>query len=65
MGREIDEAWIEEAIDRYRRVDQLRAEFEKAVAAHYVHGHGKVGECAAEGSVLMSRVDLTGRARLR
>jgi DNA-binding transcriptional MerR regulator len=29
------------------------------------HGHGKVGECAAEGSVLMSRVDLTGRARLR
>ena len=30
-----------------------------------VHGHGKVGECVVEGSVLMSRVDLTERARLR
>jgi DNA-binding protein YbaB len=39
VGREIDEAWIEEAIDRYRRVDQLRAEFEKAVAAHLVSVH--------------------------
>jgi hypothetical protein len=39
VGREIDEAWIEEAIDRYRRVDQLRAEFEKAVAAHFVSVH--------------------------
>ena len=29
------------------------------------HGHGKVGACAGEGSALMSRVDLTGRARLR
>ena len=39
MGREIDEAWIEEAIDRYRRLDQLRAEFDKAVAAHFVSVH--------------------------
>jgi DNA-binding protein YbaB len=39
VGREIDEAWIEEAIDRYRRVDQLRADFEKAVAAHLVSVH--------------------------
>ena len=30
-----------------------------------MHGHGKVGECVVEGSVLMSRVDLTERARLR
>jgi DNA-binding protein YbaB len=31
MGREIDEAWIEEAIERYRRIDLMRAEFDKAV----------------------------------
>lgn len=39
MAREIDEAWIDEAIDRYRRIDQLRAEFDKAVAAHSVSVH--------------------------
>jgi hypothetical protein len=39
MAREIDEAWIDEAIDRYRRLDQLRAEFEKAVASHSVSVH--------------------------
>ena len=33
MGREIDEAWIDEAIERYRRIDELRAEFDKAVTA--------------------------------
>ncbi|BFU47423.1 YbaB/EbfC family DNA-binding protein [Krasilnikovia sp. MM14-A1004] len=36
MAREIDEAWIDEAVDRYRRIDVLRAEFDKAVAAHVV-----------------------------
>ena len=39
MAREIDEAWIDEAIDRYRRLDQLRGEFEKAVAAQLVSVH--------------------------
>jgi hypothetical protein len=39
MAREIDEAWIDEAIDRYRRLDQLRAEFDKAVASHVVSVH--------------------------
>jgi DNA-binding protein YbaB len=39
VAREIDEAWIEEAIDRYQRMDQLRAEFDKAVAAHFVSVH--------------------------
>ncbi|MFF5296879.1 YbaB/EbfC family nucleoid-associated protein [Paractinoplanes globisporus] len=39
MAREIDEAWIEEAIDRYRRLDELRAEFDKAVASHSVSVH--------------------------
>lgn len=33
MGREIDEAWIEEAIDRYRRIDELRVDFERAARA--------------------------------
>ena len=31
MGREIDEAWIEEAVERYRRIDALLAEFDKAI----------------------------------
>jgi len=39
MAREIDEAWIDEAIDRYRQVDALRAEFDKAVTAHVVSVH--------------------------
>ena len=39
MGHEIDEAWIEEAIDRHRRIGQLRMEFDKAVAAHQVTVH--------------------------
>lgn len=39
MAREIDEAWIDEAIDRYRRVEALRAEFDQAVAAHRVSVH--------------------------
>ncbi|MET8147360.1 YbaB/EbfC family nucleoid-associated protein [Actinoplanes sp. NPDC049668] len=39
MPREIDEAWIDEAIERYRRLDALRGEFEKAVAAHVVSVH--------------------------
>jgi hypothetical protein len=39
MAREIDEAWIDEAIDRYKRVEGLRAEFDKAVAAHQVSVH--------------------------
>lgn len=39
MGREIDEAWIDEAVDRYARLESLRAEFDKAVAAHLVSVH--------------------------
>ncbi|GAA2377847.1 YbaB/EbfC family nucleoid-associated protein [Dactylosporangium salmoneum] len=30
MGRDIDETWIEEAVERYRRIEALHAEFEKA-----------------------------------
>jgi DNA-binding protein YbaB len=39
MPREIDEAWIDEAIARYRQIDALRSEFEKAVATHVVSVH--------------------------
>ena len=31
MAREIDEAWIEEAVERYRRVDALQTEFDKTL----------------------------------
>ncbi|MGX6605363.1 YbaB/EbfC family DNA-binding protein [Micromonosporaceae bacterium Da 78-11] len=39
MAREIDEAWIDEAIDRYRQIDQLRIDLDKAVASHFVSVH--------------------------
>ncbi len=32
MAREIDEAWIEEAIDRHRRLDVVRARLDEAAA---------------------------------
>lgn len=31
MAHEIDEAWIEEAVERYRRIESLQAEFDQAV----------------------------------
>jgi hypothetical protein len=31
MARDIDEAWIEEAVERYRRIEALTAEFDAAV----------------------------------
>jgi DNA-binding protein YbaB len=31
VTREIDEAWVEQAIERYRRIESLQAEFDKAV----------------------------------
>lgn len=31
MGRDIDEAWIEEAVERYRRIESLQAQFDQAV----------------------------------
>ena len=39
MAREIDEAWIDEAVARYRQIDVLRGEFDRAVAAHVVSVH--------------------------
>jgi DNA-binding protein YbaB len=31
MAGEIDEAWVDEAIERYRRIEAVQAEFDKAV----------------------------------
>jgi len=51
MAREIDEAWVEEAIERYRRIEELQAEFEKAlgdveVTVHSPDGLVEVVVCA-------------------
>ena len=39
MAREIDEAWIDEAIERYQSLERRRDEFDKAVASHSVSVH--------------------------
>ena len=31
MAREIDEEWIEQAVERYRRIDAMLADFDKAI----------------------------------
>lgn len=31
MAREIDQAWVEEAIERYRRIEALQAQFDEAI----------------------------------
>ena len=39
MAREIDESWIDDAIERHRRFEQLRGDYDKAVASHRVSVH--------------------------
>jgi hypothetical protein len=39
MAREIDEAWISEAIERHRRVEELRGDYDRAVESHEVSVH--------------------------
>jgi DNA-binding protein YbaB len=39
MAREIDEAWVDEAITRYRRIEQLQEEFEARLAKTEVTVH--------------------------
>lgn len=36
MPREIDEAWIEKAIERYRRLDELRTEYVQVLQSQVV-----------------------------
>ncbi|HEX6869622.1 MAG TPA: YbaB/EbfC family nucleoid-associated protein [Micromonosporaceae bacterium] len=43
MGREIDESWIEEAIERYQQIEQLQGDFEKALARVEVTVHSPDG----------------------
>ncbi|HEX8629176.1 MAG TPA: YbaB/EbfC family nucleoid-associated protein [Catenuloplanes sp.] len=57
MAREIDEAWIEEAVERYRRIDSLQAELDKAISAT------EVTVRSADGSVevvVTAAGDITG-----
>src|SRR3954451_21538611 len=39
MVREIDESWIDEAIERYKQFERLHDEYDKAVASHLVSVH--------------------------
>lgn len=39
MAGEIDEVWVEEAIERYRRIEAVRAQFDKAVRGLEVTVH--------------------------
>lgn len=39
MAREIDEAWISEAIERHRRVEELRGDYDRVVESHQVSVH--------------------------
>jgi DNA invertase Pin-like site-specific DNA recombinase len=43
MAREIDEAWIDEAVERHRRIEALRVEFDKAVSSNAVTVHSPDG----------------------
>lgn len=66
MGREIDEAWIEEAVERYRRIEQRAAEFERAASSVTVTVHSPDGlvevVVAADGVIKDVRVGpLSGR----
>jgi len=43
MGREIDEGWVEEAIERYRRIEALQADFDHAARGLKVTVHSPDG----------------------
>src|SRR4051812_37042779 len=58
MPREIDEAWIDEAIARYRQIDVLRGEFAQAVAAHVVTIHSPDDSIAVRVTAAGEIVDL-------
>ncbi|GAA3249628.1 YbaB/EbfC family nucleoid-associated protein [Dactylosporangium cerinum] len=61
MGREIDETWIEEAVERYRRIDALLAEFDKAVTTVEVSVRSPDGlvevVVTADGTIRDVRID--------
>lgn len=43
MGREVDEAWVEEAIERFRRIEALQAEFDRTLSRVEVTVHSPDG----------------------
>lgn len=43
MGHEVDESWIEAAIERYQRIEQVQAEFERALPKVDVTVHSPDG----------------------
>ncbi|MFF5234324.1 YbaB/EbfC family nucleoid-associated protein [Dactylosporangium sp. NPDC000521] len=59
--REIDEAWIEEAVERYRRIEGLLAEFDKAVTTVEVSVRSPDGlvevVVTADGTIRDVRID--------
>src|SRR5689334_25102828 len=65
MAREIDETIIEEAIERYQRLDARLAEFEKAIKTVEVTVRSPDGLVevlvTADGTIRDVRVDVQGR----
>ena len=61
MGREIDETWIEQAVERYRRIDALLADFDKAVSTVEVSVRSPDGlvevVVTADGTIRDVRID--------
>lgn len=67
MTRDIDEAWIEEAVERYRRIDVLLAEFDKAVKTVEVSVRSPDGlvevVVTADGTIKDIRIEGSGQGR--
>ena len=55
MGRSVDETWIEDAIERYQRLDRVMADFDRALAKVDVTVHSPDGlvevVVAADGTI--------------
>ncbi|BCB81108.1 hypothetical protein GCM10022251_67070 [Phytohabitans flavus] len=62
MGREIDESWIEDAVERYRRIEALQAEFEEAARDLTVTVHSPDGlvELVVTATGAITDVRITG-----
>ncbi|BCB86446.1 YbaB/EbfC family nucleoid-associated protein [Phytohabitans suffuscus] len=62
MGREIDEGWIEEAVERYRRIEALQAEFDEAARGLKVTVHSPDGlvELVVTAAGAITEVRITG-----
>jgi len=67
MAREIDEAWIEEAVARYRRIESLQAQFEEATRAVTVtvRSPDDTVEVQVSAAGEIRAVNLLGPARVR